>query len=101
MASHRARSLHAGTVLSSAIGAFFLTGCAALQPPPIPSVPRFGLGQVGAGDATCSASLGRAHSALADAGAAAGDPAATAAAHAAHASAMAEYHSCLARRAGP
>ena len=77
-----------------------LTGCALIQPPPVPRVPQLRFWQP-SGDAACGADIAQAHSALAAAGAAAGDPAATAAAHAAAASAMATYHACLARAGRP
>jgi hypothetical protein len=78
------------------MGMLFLNGCALLQPPPVPSVPRLGFWG-GFSAASCGAEVAQAHTALAAAGAAAGDPAATAAAHAAAATAMASYHACLAR----
>ena len=81
--------------LLACVGALLLSGCAMLQPPPIPSMPRFGLRQ-GSGDATCASDISRAHAALAAAGAAGGDPAATAAAHASAAASMHAYHTCLA-----
>jgi hypothetical protein len=79
-------------VSAAVLGACLLTGCALVQPPPVPDLSWHGRG----GDAACADALGRAHGALAAAGAAAGDPAGTAAAHAAHAEAMHEYHMCLA-----
>ena len=85
--------------LAVVVGTLLLGGCALIQPPPVPSVPRLWYGVNG--DASCGASIGRAHAALAAAGAAAGDPGATAAAHAAHAAAMSEYHMCLARGPRP
>lgn len=84
--------------LAAALATTLLGGCAVLQPPPVPTMPRFGF-RAGPADASCASDLSRAHGALAAAGAAAGDPATTAAAHAASASAMASYHSCLARAA--
>lgn len=78
--------------------AFTLGGCAMLQPPPVPTVPRFGF-SAAPGDASCASEISRAHGELASIGTAAGDPAATAAAHAAASSAMASYHACLARSA--
>jgi hypothetical protein len=73
-----------------------VSGCALIQPPPVPRTPRLGL-RSGPGDATCAADIGQAHAALAAAGAAAGDPVATAAAHTAAAVAMHAYHVCLAQ----
>ena len=75
------------------LATLWLSGCALIQPPPVPT---FGKRSAG-GDAACGSSISQAHAALASAGAAAGDPAATAAAHAASAAAMHEYHTCLAR----
>ena len=83
------------------LGLLVLSGCALLQPPP---VPRFGVpsgNRFGVGVAACTADISRAHAALAAAGAAAGDPAATAAAHAAAAGAMSAYHACLAGSSQP
>ena len=77
-----------------------LGGCALLQPPPVPGLPRFGLRGYHP-DASCAADIARAHAALAAAGAAAGDPAAIAAAHAAAAAATSEYHACLAQSGRP
>jgi hypothetical protein len=77
-----------------------VSGCALIQPPPVPQVPRLGL-RAGIGGANCAADIARAHAALAAAGAAAGDPAATAAAHAEAAGAMAAYHACLAQPGRP
>ena len=94
----RMRSTSAALVAT--VGAFLLTGCALIQPPPVPRVPVLGL-RGGPGDAACAADVARAHTALAAAGAATGDPAATAAAHAAAAGAMASYHACLARHSQP
>lgn len=91
------RTWSVSAVLLAAASAFLITGCALIQPPPVPRMPHLGF-RVGAGSATCDAEVARAHSALAAAGAAAGDPAATAAAHAAAAGAMASYHACLASR---
>lgn len=88
-----------GAALAAALGTLLLAGCALIQPPPVPTVPR--LGQGGLGDAACGTSISRAHAALADAGAAGGDGAAIATAHAAHAAAMSEYHTCLAGRSRP
>lgn len=88
-----------GTSIAVALATLLLTGCALIQPPPVPSVPR--LGQLGVGGAACGTSISRAHAALAGVGAAAGDPAATAAAHAMHAAAMSEYHGCLAQHSLP
>ncbi|AHG92917.1 hypothetical protein J421_5382 (plasmid) [Gemmatirosa kalamazoonensis] len=99
MITLRVHSSSRDTAVAAALAALLLAGCALLQPPPVPSVPR--LGQRAFGDAACGAEIGRAHSALAAVGAAGGDPAATAAAHAAHAAAMHEYHTCLARRGQP
>ena len=84
---------------SVVLGTLLLAGCALMQPPPVPRVPRIALR--GGGDAACETYVSQAHAALAAAGAAAGDPAATAAAHAANAVAMHEYHTCLARRGQP
>ena len=86
--------------LAAGIGAFLLAGCALIQPPPVPRVPRLGV-RAGPGDAACAADVARAHAALGAAGAAAGDPATTAAAHAAAAEAMAAYHACLAQPGRP
>jgi hypothetical protein len=77
-----------------------LGGCALIQPPPVPRIPRLGLRGSGA-DAMCAADIAQAHAALAAAGAAAGDPAATAAAHSAAAGAMHAYHVCLAQPRRP
>lgn len=88
-------------IVGSPIGVLatlLLTGCALIQPPPVPRMPRLGQSSGGVGDAACATFISQAHAALAAAGAAAGDPAATAAAHAASAAAMSQYHSCLARR---
>lgn len=82
------------------LGTLLLAGCALIQPPPIPRMPRLGQ-HGGPGDAACVTALARAHGALAAAGAAAGDPQQIAAAHAAHAVAMSEYHTCLARPGNP
>ena len=89
-----------GPALSAVLGPLLLTGCALIQPPPVPSLPGFGL-RAGLGDAVCATYISQAHAALAAAGAAAGDASATAAAHAAHAAAMHSYHVCLARRTAP
>lgn len=80
--------------LAASVATLLLSGCALIQPPPVPRMPRFGL-RGGAGDATCTADIARAHAAFAAAGAAAGDPVATAAAHATAAEAMSAYHVCL------
>jgi hypothetical protein len=82
--------------LITAVGTLLLTGCALIQPPPVPQVPRLRL-LGGHGDAGCTAHIAQAHAAFATAGAAAGDPAATASAHASAASAMSAYHTCLAQ----
>jgi hypothetical protein len=89
-----------GAALVAGLATLLLGGCAYIQPPPVPRMPRLGVWG-GSEDATCAAEIGRAHAALAAAGAAAGDPSATAAAHAASAVAMGEYHACLARRSQP
>ena len=85
-----------GTVRAVMLPTLLLAGCAIIQPPPVPGVPRSGQYD-GVGDAACASAIAQAHGALAAAGAAAGDPSATAAAHAADAAAMHEYHTCLAR----
>lgn len=97
------RTLSASTRLAVAAGVILLAGCAAIQPPPVPSVPRVPRpGEATSrGDADCAAYLAQAHAALAAAGAAAGDHAATAAAHSEHATTMAAYHACLARSNEP
>jgi hypothetical protein len=84
--------------LATAVGTLFLTGCALIQPPPVPQMPRLRFWGTAPG-ANCTADIGRAHGALAAAGAAAGDPAAIASAHAAAAVAMSEYHACLSQPA--
>jgi hypothetical protein len=89
----------AGAAPVVVLGTILLAGCALIQPPPVPRVPRIALR--GGGDAACVTYVSQAHAALAAAGAAAGDPSATAAAHAASAVAMHEYHTCLARRGQP
>lgn len=89
----QSRIRSASATLAASAATFLLTGCALIQPPP---VPRFGVRSY-TGNAGCGAEVARAHVALAAAGAAAGDPAATAAAHATAAEAMASYHACLAR----
>ena len=94
------RSWSAPELLIAMTVASFFTGCALIQPPPVPRVPQLRFWQ-GSGTAACGADIAQAHSALAAAGAAAGDPTATAAAHAAAASAMATYHACLARTSQP
>jgi hypothetical protein len=81
-------------------GTVVAAGCALIQPPPVPPVPRLGM-RAGAGTPSCAAGIARAHAALAAAGAAAGDPAATAAAHATAAEAMSMYHACLAQPSRP
>src|SRR5438045_3438494 len=83
------------SALAAGLMTLLLGGCALIQPPPIPRMPRLVL-RSGPADATCAAEISQAHVALAAAGAAAGDPAATAAAHAAAAGAMHAYHVCLA-----
>ena len=88
------------TVPVVVLATLLLTGCALIQPPPVPRGPRAARHD-GVGDAACASAVAQAHGALAAAGAAAGDPSATAAAHAAHATAMHEYHNCLARRSRP
>src|SRR5438132_104303 len=91
-----ARSV-SGAALAAGLMTLLLGGCALIQPPPVPQMPRLGL-RAGRGDATmCAGDIAQAHAALAAAGAAAGDPAATAAAHAAAATAMSAYHACLAQ----
>jgi predicted small integral membrane protein len=87
-------------VLAASLATLLLGGCALIQPPPVPQMPRLGLRST-RGDAMCVGDISQAHAALAAAGAAAGDPAATAAAHAAAASAMAAYHACLAQASRP
>jgi hypothetical protein len=82
-------------VLAASLATLLLGGCALIQPPPVPRMPRFGL-RGGTGDA-CTADIARAHAAFASAGAAAGDPVATAAAHATAAEAMSAYQVCLAQ----
>jgi len=82
--------------MAAAVGSLMLSGCALIQPPPVPQMPHFGL-RAGTPNASCTADIARAHAALAAAGAAAGDPAATAAAHAQAAKAMSAYHVCLAQ----
>jgi hypothetical protein len=84
------------TVLASSLATLLLSGCALIQPPPVPRMPRFGL-RGGTGDATCTADIARAHAAFAAAGAAADDPVAIASAHATAAEAMSAYHVCLAQ----
>ena len=83
-------------VLAAALATLLLSGCALIQPPPEPSVPSLGL-RGGAGDATCTADIARAHAAFAAAGAAAGDPVAAAAANVTAAEAMSAYSGCLAQ----
>jgi len=100
MARHSPIRSAAGAAPVAALAILLVAGCALIQPPPIPPVPRLGQHD-GAQDVACVTALGQAHGALAAAGAAAGDPSAIAAAHAAHAVAMHEYHTCLARRGRP
>ena len=85
-----------GAVLAANLATLLLGGCALIQPPPEPSVPSLGL-RGGAGDATCTADIARAHAAFAASGAAASDPVATAAANVAAAEAMSAYSVCLAQ----
>jgi predicted small integral membrane protein len=96
MARHSSARSVSGAALAAGLVTLLLGGCALIQPPPVPRVPRLGLG-ASRGDAMCVGDIGQAHAALAAAGAAAGDPAATAAAHAAAAAAMSAYHACLAQ----
>jgi hypothetical protein len=94
-----AREVTTRSALVLGLAPIWLAGCAHLQPPPVPSVPRVALG--GPVAAACAPDIAQAHVALAAAGAAAGDPAATASAHAAYATAIATYHACLARPSRP
>ena len=98
----RERPIHSvpGAALVVVLATLLLAGCALIQPPPVPQVPRLGQ-RSNPGEVACAPSLAEAHAALAAAGAAAGDPAATAAAHDATAVAMHAYHTCLARRSHP
>ena len=89
-----------GAAFTAGLVTLLLSGCALIQPPPVPTVPRLGL-RVGSGDAMCTSDIAQAHAAFAAAGAAAGDPAATAAAHSAAAGAMSAYHACLAQSGRP
>ena len=97
-----ARAIPAARHVALGVGlaSLLLGGCAHLQPPPVPRVPRLGLGG-GPGSGACAAEIARAHVALASAATAAGDPAATASAHAAHATAMAAHHACLSQPGRP
>jgi hypothetical protein len=90
----------AGAALATGLVTLCLGGCALLQPPPVPQLPRLGV-RGGGGAPMCAADISRAHAALAGAGAAAGDPAAVAAAHSAAAEAMSAYHACLAQPTRP
>jgi hypothetical protein len=94
-----ARSV-SGAALATGLVTLLLGGCAAIQPPPVPQMPRLGLRGF-RGDAMCVGDIAQAHAALAAAGPAAGDPAATAAAHSAAAAAMSAYHACLAQASLP
>lgn len=103
LARHFIRSTLRATVggMAAVAATALLAGCAMIQPPPVPRVPRLGASRGGAGDAACAADIARAHVALAAVGAAAGDPVGTALAHGAVAEAMQSYHVCLARRGQP
>ena len=90
------RSVPRAAVIA-ALTTSLLSGCALIQPPPVPRLPGMGM-RTGLANAMCATYIAQAHSALAAAGAAAGDPAATAAAHAASANAMHAYHVCLAQQ---
>ena len=98
MTSNFIRSFVRPTLLAGLVA--LMSGCALIQPPPVPRMPHLGL-RAGSGDATCASDISRAHAAFAAAGAAGGDPAATAAAHSAAAAAMSAYHVCLAQPARP
>jgi hypothetical protein len=89
-----------GAVLATGLVTLLLGGCALIQPPPVPRMPRLALWG-GHAQATCAADIAQSHAALAAVGVAAGDPAATAAAHSAAAAAMNAYHACLAQPGRP
>ena len=82
------------------LGTLLLSGCALLQPPPMPRLLHPGVRRAGS-DALCAADISQAHAALAAAASAVGDPAAIAAAHSAAAGAMHSYHACLAQSSRP
>ena len=100
MSRRRSARSVSGAALATGLVTLLLGGCAVIQPPPVPQMPRLGL-RGSRGEAMCVSDIGRAHAALAAAGAAAGDPAATAAAHGAAAAAMSAYHVCLAQASRP
>ncbi|MBB4634288.1 hypothetical protein [Longimicrobium terrae] len=101
------RTLSVSARLAAMAGVFLLAGCAAIQPPPVPAVPRVPfLGERPSfGEGGCNAYVVQAHAAWASAGVASDDPAviaaAQAAANAAAAAAMAAYHDCVWRSNQP